>query len=54
VKGISKRLGCRRGGAGDVKAHRFFRPVQWDRLLAKELPAPWRPQHPQPAGHVQF
>lgn len=38
-----KRLGSR--GAGDVKAHRFFRGVDWDGLLWSE--PPFKPSDPQ-------
>lgn len=43
VKDVTKRLGCLRGGASDVKAHRFFRTIDWDALYRKAVPAPWRP-----------
>ena len=43
VKDVTKRLGCMRGGARDVKAHRFFRGLDWGLLARRELPAPWRP-----------
>lgn len=43
VKDIPKRLGCLKGGAGDIKAHPFFRSVDWERLRRKELVAPWKP-----------
>ncbi|RYY35050.1 hypothetical protein EON62_02800 [archaeon] len=44
VKDVSKRLGCQRNGAKDVKDHRFFASVKWDKLRAKELAPPWRPK----------
>lgn len=44
VKDVSKRLGCMRGGAGDVKAHPFFRTVDWERLRRREVAPPWRPR----------
>jgi serine/threonine protein kinase len=44
VKDVAKRLGCLRGGAADIKAHPFFRSMDWDRLRRRELPAPWRPR----------
>lgn len=44
VKDVSKRLGCMRGGAGDVKAHPFFRAVDWERLRRREVAPPWRPR----------
>lgn len=44
VKDIPRRLGCMRGGAADVKAHPFFRELDWPALLSKTLAAPWRPK----------
>ncbi len=31
------------GGAAEVKAHPFFRHVDWRELRAKRLPVPWQP-----------
>ena len=44
VKDVSKRLGCRAGGAAEVKAHAFFAPVDWNVLRRREMTAPWRPR----------
>jgi len=44
VKDTGKRLGCGREGADEIKAHRFWRSVDWERLRNKELPPPWRPK----------
>jgi protein kinase A len=43
VKDVTKRLGCLRGGAGDVKAHRFFRGLDWEALTRKAVRPPWVP-----------
>ena len=43
TKDVTKRLGCLFGGAGDIRAHRFFRTVSFEDLRAKALPAPWLP-----------
>lgn len=43
TKDASKRLGCTHGGAGEVKAHPFFRHVDWAALRAKTVPVPWTP-----------
>jgi protein kinase X len=53
-KDVTKRLGCLRGGAGDIKAHRFFRGLDWDALLRKELPAPWKPRLSNPLDTSNF
>lgn len=44
VKDIARRLGCLRGEAADIKAHRFFRSLDWEDLKAKRIPAPWKPK----------
>lgn len=54
MKDVTKRLGCLRGGAGDVKAHRFFRGLDWEALYRKELPAPWRPVVRSPLDTSHF
>lgn len=38
-----KRLGYGPDGAARVKAHPFFRDIDWDRLLARETPCPFVP-----------
>ena len=43
-KDVARRLGCLRGGAGDVKSHRFFRHIDFDLLLRKALQPPWKPK----------
>jgi len=39
-----KRLGNMKGGAGDVKAHRFFRGISWDDVIGRKLSAPIVPK----------
>lgn len=36
----SKRLGCLRNGAGDIKAHPWFNGVDWDQLAKKQIKSP--------------
>ena len=38
-----RRLGCLKGGAGDVKRHPWFAPTDWGALLSKQVQAPWVP-----------
>ena len=38
-----KRLGYGPQGSDNVKAHPFFRPVNWSRLMARQMPSPFRP-----------
>lgn len=40
---LSKRLGNLHGGANDVKSHPWFAEVTWDRLLRKDIDAPYVP-----------
>ncbi|KAH0588673.1 hypothetical protein H2248_004485 [Termitomyces sp. 'cryptogamus'] len=40
----SKRYGNMRHGAGDVFAHPWFREVDWDKLQAREITAPYLPR----------
>jgi len=40
----SRRYGNLRHGAGDVFAHPWFREVDWDRLAAREITAPYLPR----------
>jgi len=43
-KDLKKRLGCLRGGAGDIKRHKFFKPgFDFDALYEKRMDAPWKP-----------
>lgn len=41
---VNQRLGCGPGGASDVKKHVWFRGVDWDLVLNKEIPPPWLPE----------
>lgn len=34
----------KQGGAGDVKAHRFFRGISWDDVIGRKLAAPIVPK----------
>ena len=40
---LTKRLGNLRGGSEDVKNHKWFAEVTWDRLLRKDIDAPYVP-----------
>ena len=40
----SRRYGNLRHGAGDVFAHPWFREVDWERLAAREIVAPYLPR----------
>ena len=38
-----KRLGYGPKGSEDIMAHAFFRPLNWGRLLRREMASPFRP-----------
>lgn len=40
---LTKRYGNLRGGVADIKEHKWFSGVDWDKLLRKEIPAPYIP-----------
>lgn len=40
----SRRYGNLRHGAGDVFAHPWFREVDWNKLAAREITAPYLPR----------
>ncbi|XP_004342441.1 protein kinase C [Capsaspora owczarzaki ATCC 30864] len=54
VKDPEKRLGGSRNDAKDVKLHTFFKDVKWDKLLAKEIPPPFRPRIKSPKDTSNF
>ena len=41
---ISKRLGCLRGGAEDIKRMDWFRGVDWGIVTQKRIQPPWIPE----------
>lgn len=48
----NKRLGYRSGGGGmeDIKAHPWFRNMNWDQLFRKEVVPPFEPDVSGPQG----
>lgn len=40
----SIRLGCNKKGSEDVKAHKWFRGVDWEVVYNREIPPPWVPK----------
>jgi hypothetical protein len=41
---LSKRYGNLKNGVNDIKSHRFFNGINWNKLLAKELKGPYIPE----------
>ncbi|KAF7729151.1 Serine/threonine kinase [Apophysomyces ossiformis] len=50
----SRRLGGGEADAGEVKAHPFFRGVNWDDMLAKRVPPPFYPSSKGPLDFSNF
>ena len=48
VKNPDLRLGSGPAGSQNVKNHRWFRDVNWDALIRKQLPAPFIPNSSNP------
>lgn len=40
---LSKRYGNLKDGANDIKNHRFFQDMDWDKLLARKIKVPYEP-----------
>ena len=40
----NRRLGSGKGDAEEIKAHPFFKDVDWDAVLNKQYPPPYFPQ----------
>lgn len=40
----TKRLGCSTRGAEEVKLHKWFRGVNWQKVEDKQIPSPWFPK----------
>ena len=41
---LTKRYGNLKNGVKDITGHRFFKNLEWDKLLKKELPPPYVPK----------
>ena len=44
VRQSAKRLGCRAGGAEEIRQHPWFEGLDFEELVAKRLKAPWTPK----------
>ena len=44
VKDLSKRYGNLKGGVNDIKFHRFFKNLDWNKLIKYQIEAPYIPK----------
>jgi protein kinase A len=44
AKDLSKKYGNLKGGVNDIKHHRFFNGIHWQRLLQKSVPMAYLPK----------
>jgi len=40
VADLTKRYGCLKAGADDIKKHKWFQGFDWEQLVGRQLPAP--------------
>jgi len=43
VADLSKRYGNLKNGVNDIKNHRWFSDIDWNLLVQKKLPVPYKP-----------
>lgn len=43
VADVTKRYGCLKNGANDIKNHRWFKNLDWYKLSQRKVPAPYIP-----------
>lgn len=43
-KSPAKRIGCGKEGPDELKRHPFFKNINWEKLLAKEIEPPYVPE----------
>lgn len=54
VADVTKRYGCLKNGANDIKNHRWFKSIDWYKLSQKKIPAPFLPQIGKPGDTSNF
>jgi len=55
IRRPANRLGKLKGGAADIENHAYFKNIDFDKLVKKEIPAPWVPaiKDPLDASHFE-
>lgn len=54
MKREAERLGCLASGADDIRMHKWFKPINVDKLLKKQFPTPWTPKIKNPLDASYF
>lgn len=50
----TKRFGCLKNGAEDIKQHKWFKGVEWDRMLQRKVKPPYVPAYKAPNDTSNF
>jgi len=50
----TKRFGCLKAGAADIKQHKWFKGIDWDRLFARKVKPPFIPAYKAPNDTSNF
>lgn len=50
----TKRFGCLKNGAADIKTHKWFKGLDWDRIFARKVKPPYVPAYSAPNDTSNF
>lgn len=54
VADLSKRYGNLKNGVNDIKTHRYFKSINWQAILSKSVPVPYKPKVKAPNDTSNF